>query len=148
MFTHTPGRAKSTFLITAWILAAIIALIGSGLDRNRPRSGSSNDSIPSITLDSQQPGQLVVNWQAPASPADRLPDPVGERRPERVPVLDSAANEAEQRANEYPRSADATTHHDQRPDAGRQLQGPGAGPATTTQNRTVHQSSGPWTNLA
>ena len=24
-----------------------------------------NDSIPSLTLDSNEPGQLVINWQAP-----------------------------------------------------------------------------------
>ena len=142
MFTHTPGRAKSTFLITAWILAAIIALIGSGLTGTAHAQAGSN-IIPSITLDSQQPGQLVVNWQAPASP------PTDYRIRWANADLGfpsySAANEAE-RGNEYP-AGDATTItiNDLTPGDSYKVQ---VRSRYYNANRTVHQSSGPWTNLA
>ena len=66
MLTNTPSRAKLPFLIAAMLLVAVIALIGSGL-AGTAQAQASNDSIPSLTLDSHQPGQLVITWQAPAS---------------------------------------------------------------------------------
>ena len=64
MPTNTASRAKLPILITAWVLVAIIALIGSGL-AGTAHAQAESGAIPSLTLDSNEPGQLVINWQAP-----------------------------------------------------------------------------------
>ena len=56
--------AKLPIMIAAWLLVAVIALIGSGLTGNAHAQAGS-DVIPSITLDSNQPGQLVITWETP-----------------------------------------------------------------------------------
>ena len=64
MPTNTVSPAKLPIMIAAWLLVAVIALIGSGLTGNAHAQAGS-DVIPSITLDSNQPGQLVITWATP-----------------------------------------------------------------------------------
>ena len=56
MPTNTARRAKLPIMIAAWLLVAVIALIGSGL-AGTAQAQASNDSIPSL--------RRVVTWQAP-----------------------------------------------------------------------------------
>ena len=64
MPTNTVSPAKLPIMIAAWLLVAVIALIGSGL-AGKAHAQAGSDVIPSITLDSNQPGQLVITWATP-----------------------------------------------------------------------------------
>ena len=95
-------------MIAAWLLVAVIALIGSGLAGNAHAQAGS-DVIPSITLDSNQPGQLVITWATP----EQTPTDYRIRWANTnlgFPSY-SATNEAE-RGNEYP-LVDVNTLHAQ-----------------------------------
>ena len=58
------GRARLHILIAALLLVASMTFIGSALTGSTQAQGASN-VIPSINLDSHQPGQLTITWQAP-----------------------------------------------------------------------------------
>ena len=141
MPTNTVSPAKLPIMIAAWLLVAVIALIGSGLAGNA-HAQASNDSIPSLTLDSHQPGQLVITWQAPASPPTDYR--VSWANADLNWLSWKDANEP-QRANEYP-LADVTT-----------ITLSDLTPGDTYKvhmrsryynaDRTVRESSGPWTDV-
>ena len=142
MITHTPSRAKSTFLITAWLLVAVIALVGSGL-AGTAQAQVSNDSIPSLTLDSNQTGQLVITWQPPQqSPTDY-----------RIRWTNTNLNwlswkdtNEPQRANEYPLAGVTTiTLNDLTPGDTYKVQ---MRSRYYNADRTARQKSGPWTATA
>ena len=58
------GRARLPILIAALMLVISMAFIGSGMAGSAQAQGASN-AIPSINLDSNEPGQLTITWQAP-----------------------------------------------------------------------------------
>ena len=141
MPTNTASRAKLPIMIAAWLLVAVIALIGSGLT-GTAQAQASNDSIPSLTLDSHQPGQLVITWQAPASaPTDYR---VSWANADLNWLSWKDANEP-QRANEYP-LADVTTItlSDLTPGDTYKVQ---MRSRYYNADRTVRESSGPWTDV-
>ena len=132
------GRARLPILIAALLL---LAFIGSGMVGSA-QAQAGNDSIPSITLDSHQPGQLTITWEAPEQA------PTDYRIRWANTDLDwlswTGDNEAE-RANEYPLVGVNTLT----------LQGLTPGDTYKVQirsryynaDRTVHESSGPWTDV-
>ena len=60
----SPGRARFPVLIAAWLLIAATVLIGSGLTETA-HAQAEPGTIPSFTLSSKEPGQLVINWGTP-----------------------------------------------------------------------------------
>ena len=139
MLTNTPSRAKLPFLIAAMLLVAVIALIGSGLTGNAHAQAGS-DVIPSINLDSHQPGQLVITWQAPASaPTDYR---VSWANADLNWLSWKDANEP-QRGNEYPLAGVTTlTLNNLTPGDSYKVQ---IRSRYYNADRSVHESSGPWT---
>ena len=141
MLTHTPSRAKLPFLIAAWMLVAIIALIGSGLTGTTQAQGTSG-VIPSINLDSNEAGQLIITWATPEqAPTDyRI---IWANTNLGFPSY-SAANEPE-RGNEYP-IGDVTTLtlNDLTPGDTYKVQ---MRSRYYNADRTVRESSGPWTDV-
>ena len=139
MPTNTASRAKLPIMIAAWLLVAVIALIGSGLTGNA-HAQAGNDSIPSLTLDSNEPGQLVINWQTPEqAPTDYrirwANSSIG------FPSYNSP-NEAE-RGNEYPLAGVTTlTLNNLTPGDSYKVQ---IRSRYYNADRSVHESSGPWT---
>ena len=141
MPTNTASRAKLPIMIAAWLLVAVIALIGSGLD-GTAQAQASNDSIPSLTLDSQQPGQLVITWQAPASPPTDYR--VSWANADLNWLSWKDANEP-QRANEYPLGDVTTlTLNDLTPGDTYKVQ---MRSRYYNADGTVRESSGPWTDV-
>ena len=123
------------------MLVISMAFIGSGMAGSAQAQGS-NDAIPSINLDSDEPGQLVITWEAPqAAPTDY-----------RIRWANTdlgwpswqADNEAE-RGNEHP-LGDVTTLMltDLTPDDTYKVQ---MRSRYYNADRTVHESSGPWTQV-
>ena len=141
MLTHTPSRAKLPFLIAAWMLVAIIALIGSGLTGTTQAQGTSG-VIPSINLDSNEAGQLIITWATPEqAPTDyRI---IWANTNLGFPSYKNP-NEAE-RANEYP-IGDVTTLtlNDLTPGDTYKVQ---MRSRYYNADRTVRESSGPWTDV-
>ena len=141
MPTNTASRAKLPIMIAAWLLVAVIALIGSGLTGNA-HAQAGNDSIPSLTLDSNEPGQLVINWQTPEqAPTDYrirwANSSIG------FPSYNSP-NEAE-RGNEYPLAGVTTlTLNNLTPGDSYKVQ---MRSRYYNADRTVRESSGPWTDV-
>ena len=124
------------------MLVISMAFIGSGMAGSAQAQGASN-SIPSINLDSPGPGQLTITWATPEqTPTDYR---IRWANTDLGFPSYSAANEAE-RGNEYP-TGDATTLT---------LSGLTPGDSYKVQirsryynaDRTVHESSGPWTSTA
>ena len=154
MLTNTPSRAKLPFLIAAMLLVAVIALIGSGLTGNAHAQAGS-DVIPSITLDSNQPGQLVITWATPEqAPTDYR---VRWAHTSLGFLSYKDSNEA-QRANVYPAAGVNTltindltpgdiykVHLRARYTSGGKNNGPWSGPwsATTTQRVKNHPPAAP-----
>ena len=135
------GQAGLPILIATLMLVISMAFIGSGMAGSAQAQGASN-AIPSITLASNEPGQLTITWQAP------------ERAPTDYRLMWANTNlgfpsyknpnEAE-RANEYP-LGDVTTLT---------LSNLTPGDSYKVKirsryynaDRTVRESSGPWTNV-
>ena len=142
MPTNTPSRAKLPIMIAAWLLVAVIALVGSGLAGNAHAQAGS-DVIPSITLDSNQPGQLVITWATP----EQAPTDYRIRWANTnlgFPSY-SAANEPE-RGNEYPLvDVNTLTLSNLTPGDSYKVQ---IRSRYYNADGSVHESSGPWTNLA
>ena len=141
MLTHTPSRAKLPFLIAAWMLVAIIALIGSGLTGTTQAQGTSG-VIPSINLDSNEAGQLIITWATPEqAPTDyRI---IWANTNLGFPSY-SAANEPE-RGNEYPLvDVNTLTLSDLTPGDNYKVQ---MRSRYYNADRTVRESSGPWTDV-
>ena len=142
MPTNTPSRAKLPIMIAAWLLVAVIALVGSGLAGNAHAQAGS-DVIPSITLDSNQPGQLVITWATP----EQAPTDYRIRWANTnlgFPSY-SAANEPE-RGNEYPLGdVNMLTLSNLTPGDSYKVQ---IRSRYYNADGSVHESSGPWTNLA
>ena len=139
MLTHTPSRAKLPFLIAAWMLVAIIALIGSGLTGTTQAQGTSG-VIPSINLDSNEAGQLIITWATPEqAPTDyRI---IWANTNLGFPSY-SAANEPE-RGNEYPLvDVNTLTLSDLTPGDSYKVQ---IRSRYYNADRSVRESSGPWT---
>ena len=139
MLTHTPSRAKLPFLIAAWMLVAIIALIGSGLTGTTQAQGTSG-VIPSINLDSNEAGQLIITWATPEqAPTDyRI---IWANTNLGFPSY-SAANEPE-RGNEYPLAGVTTlTLNNLTPGDSYKVQ---IRSRYYNADRSVRESSGPWT---
>ena len=108
MLTHTPSRAKLPFLIAAWMLVAIIALIGSGLTGTTQAQGTSG-VIPSINLDSNEAGQLIITWATPEqAPTDyRIrdgPTPTSDSLPTAPPTNQNGATNIRSPASPRSRS--------------------------------------------
>ena len=141
MLTHTPSRAKLPFLIAAWMLVAIIALIGSGLTGTTQAQGTSG-VIPSINLDSNEAGQLIITWATPEqAPTDyRI---IWANTNLGFPSYKNP-NEAE-RANEYPLGDVTTlTLNDLTPGDTYKVQ---IRSRYYNADRSVRDSSGPWTQV-
>ena len=139
MPTNTASRAKLPVLIAAWVLVAIIALIGSGLAGNA-HAQAQHGAIPSLTLHSTEPGQLIITWETPEqAPTDY-----------RISWANSSLgfpsynspNEAE-RGNVYPDVSENTlTLNNLTPGDSYKVQ---IRSRYYNADRSVHESSGPWT---
>ena len=135
------GQAGLPILIATLMLVISMAFIGSGMAGTARAQGAS-DAIPSINLDSDEPGQLTITWQAPqAAPTDY-----------RIRWANAdlgwpswkADNEA-QRGNEYPlASVTSLTLSGLTPGDDYKVQ---IRSRYYNADRTVHQRSGPWTNV-
>ena len=127
-------------MIAAWLLVAVIALIGSGLAGNAHAQAGSN-VIPSINLDSNQPGQLVITWVTP-NPAPTDYRIRWANTSMGFPSY-SAANEPE-RGNEYPLgNVNTLTLSNLTPGDSYKVQ---IRSRYYNADRSVHESSGPWTS--
>ena len=66
MTLHRSNKPALWLLAAALTILAVTILATSAMTAPAPaHAQAGNDSIPSLTLDSNQPGQLVINWQAP-----------------------------------------------------------------------------------
>ena len=142
MPTNTASRAQLPVLIAAWVLVAIIALIGSGLAGNA-HAQAQHGAIPSLTLHSTEPGQLIITWETPEqAPTDY-----------RIRWANSSmgflsykdSNEA-QRGNVYPAGGVTTlTLNGLTPGENYKVQ---LRARYYNADRSVHERSGPWTATA
>ena len=152
--TNTVSPAKLPIMIAAWLLVAVIALIGSGL-AGTAQAQAGSGAIPSITLESNEPGKLVITWATPD------PTPTDYRLSWAHSSLGFLSyknpNEA-QRANLYPAAGVNTltindltpgdiykVHLRARYTSGGNNNGPWSGPwsATTTQRVKNHPPAAP-----
>ena len=140
--TPSAGRARLPILIAAWLLIAAMALIGSGLPETA-HAQAKRGAIPSPTLASNVPGQLVINWATP--------DPAPTDYRIRWANTDlgfpsyTAANEPE-RGNEYPLGdVNTLTLSNLTPGDSYKVQ---IRSRYYNADRSVHESSGPWTATA
>ena len=136
------SRARMPSLIAVLLLLASMVFMGSAL-AGTAQAQDEHGAIPSMALASGEPGQLVITWEAPS------PAPTDYRIRWANTDLGwpswSGTNETE-RANEYP-LGDVTTLT---------LSGLTPGDDYKVQirsryynaDRSVHESSGPWTNTA
>ena len=125
-------------MIAAWLLIAVIALIGSGL-AGTAQAQAERGAIPSITLESNEPGKLVITWATPD------PTPTDYRLSWAHSSLGFLSyknpNEA-QRANLYPDGGVNTlTLDDLTPGQTYKVQ---LRARYYNADRSVHESSGPW----
>ena len=143
MTLHRSNKPALWLLAAALTILAVTILATSAMTAPAPaHAQASNDSIPSLTLDSHQPGQLVITWQAPASaPTDYR---VSWANADLNWLSWKDANEP-QRANEYP-LADVTTItlSDLTPGDTYKVQ---MRSRYYNADRTVRESSGPWTDV-
>ena len=139
MPTNTASRAKLPVLIAAWVLVAIIALIGSGLAGNA-HAQAQHGAIPSLTLHSTEPGQLIITWETPEqAPTDYRISWANSSMG--FPSYNSP-NEAE-RGNVYPDVSENTlTLNNLTPGDSYKVQ---IRSRYYNADRSVHESSGPWT---
>ena len=145
MPTNTANRAKLPVLIAAWVLVAIIALIGSGLAGNaHAQAETRRNTVP----DSGQQRAGTARHHL-ASPRPRHPPTTGSAGPtfqHGIPLLQRSPNEAE-RGNVYPDVSENTLTLNE-PDAGRQTTRSKSEPVTTMRTARYTERSGPWTDTA
>ena len=139
----TASRTRLPILIAAWlfIIAATITM-SSGLP-GVVQAQAERGAIPSLNLASSEPGQLVITWETP--------DPAPTDYRIRWANTDlgwpswSGTNETE-RANEYPLGGvTSLTLNNLTPGDSYKVQ---IRSRYYNANRSVHESSGPWTNTA
>ena len=136
------SRARLPILIAVLMLLASMVFMGSALT-GTAQAQDEHGAIPSMALASGEPGQLVITWEAPS------PAPTDYRIRWANTDLGwpswSGTNETE-RANEYPLGGVTSLT----------LSGLTPGDDYKVQirsryynaDRSVHESSGPWTNTA
>ena len=139
----TPSRTRLPILIAAWlfIIAATVTM-SSGLP-GTAQAQAERGAIPSLNLTSSEPGQLVISWETPAS------EPTDYRIRWANTDLGwpswSGTNETE-RANEYPLGGvTSLTLNNLTPGDSYKVQ---IRSRYYNADRSVHESSGPWTNTA
>ena len=139
---QSDSRARMPSFIAVLLLIASMVFIGSALT-GTAQAQSAQDAIPSITLDSDEPGQLTINWQAPEqAPTDYR---IRWANADLGFPSYSAANEAE-RGNEYPLGDVTTlTLTDLTPGDSYKVQ---IRSRYYNADRTIRESSGPWTATA
>ena len=136
------GWVRLSILIAALLLVAGLAFIGSGMTGTAQGQAESG-AIPSLTLDSNEPGQLVITWGTPEQA------PTDYRLSWAYSSLDFPSyrdsNEAE-KGNLYP-AGDATTLtlNDLTPGEEYKVQ---LRARYYNADRSVHERSGPWTATA
>ena len=142
MPTNTASRAKLPVLIAAWVLVAIIALTGSGL-AGTAHAQAESGAIPSLTLHSTEPGQLIITWETPEqAPTDYR---ISWAHTSMGFLSYKDSNEA-QRGNVYPDGGVTTlTLNELTPGEDYKVQ---MRSRYYNADRSVHQSSGPWTATA
>ena len=140
---RTPSRTRLPILIAAWlfIIAATVTM-SSGLP-GTAQAQAERGAIPSLNLASSEPGQLVISWETPAS------EPTDYRIRWANTDLGwpswSGTNETE-RANEYPLGGvTSLTLNNLTPGDSYKVQ---IRSRYYNADRSVHESSGPWTNTA
>ena len=140
---RTPSRTRLPILIAAWlfIIAATVTM-SSGLP-GTAQAQAERGAIPSLNLASSEPGQLVISWETPAS------EPTDYRIRWANTDLGwpswSGTNETE-RANEYPLGGvTSLTLNNLTPGDSYKVQ---MRSRYYNADRSVHESSGPWTNTA
>ena len=140
---RTPSRTRLPILIAAWlfIIAATVTM-SSGLP-GTAQAQAERGAIPSLNLTSSEPGQLVISWETPAS------EPTDYRIRWANTDLGwpswSGTNETE-RANEYPLGGvTSLTLNNLTPGDSYKVQ---IRSRYYNADRSVHESSGPWTNTA
>ena len=136
------GWVRLSILIAALLLVAGLVLSGSGL-AGTAQGQAGSGAIPSLTLDSNEPGQLVITWQAPD------PAPTDYRIIWAHTSLDylsyKDSNEAE-RGNVYPAGGVTTlTLNNLTPGDDYKVQ---IRARYYNADRSVHEWSGPWTATA
>ena len=141
---HNPSdsRARLHNWIAVLLIAASMMFIGSALTGPAHAQGGHGE-IPSITLDSNEPGQLVITWETPdPAPTDyRL---MWANTNLGFPSYKNP-NEAE-RANEYPLGdVTALTLSNLTPGDSYKVK---IRSRYYNADRTVRESSGPWTSTA
>ena len=136
------GWVRLSILIAALLLVAAMVLSGSGL-AGTAQGQAGSGAIPSVALVSNEPGQLVITWQAPD------PAPTDYRIIWTHTSLDylsyKDSNEAE-RGNVYPVGGVTTlTLNDLTPGENYKVQ---IRARYYNADRSVHERSGPWTAVA
>ena len=140
---RTPSRTRLPILIAAWlfIIAATVTM-SSGLP-GVVQAQAERGAIPSLNLASNAPGQLIITWETP--------DPAPTDYRLRWANTDlgwpswSGTNETE-RANEYPLGGvTSLTLNNLTPGDSYKVQ---IRSRYYNADRSVHESSGPWTNTA
>ena len=139
----TASRTRLPILIAAWlfIIAATITM-SSGLP-GTAQAQAERGAIPSLNLASSEPGQMVITWETPD------PAPMDYRIRWANTDLGwpswSGTNETE-RANEYPiGGVTSLTLNNLTPGDSYKVQ---MRSRYYNADRSVHESSGPWTNTA
>ena len=141
---HNPSdsRARLHNWIAVLLIAASMMFIGSALTGPAHAQGGHGE-IPSITLDSNQPGQLVITWETP-DPAPTDYRIMWANTNLGFPSYKNP-NEAE-RANEYPLGdVTALTLSNLTPGDSYKVK---IRSRYYNADRTVRESSGPWTSTA
>ena len=136
------GWVGLSVLIAALLLVAGTVLTGSGLAGTAEGQGE-RGAIPSLTLDSNEPGQLVITWETP----DPVPTDYRIRWANASMGFPSynAPNEPE-RGNSHPAGdANTLTLDNLTPGENYKVQ---IRARYYNADRTVHERSGPWTPTA
>ena len=144
MTLHRSNKPALWLLAAALTILAVTILATSAMTAPAPaHAQAGNDSIPSLTLHSTEPGQLIITWETP--------DPAPTDYRLRWANTDlgwpswSGTNETE-RANEYPLGGvTSLTLNNLTPGDSYKVQ---MRSRYYNSDRSVHESSGPWTNTA
>ena len=136
------GWVRLSILIAALLLVAGLVLSVSGL-AGTAQGQAESGAIPSLTLDSNEPGQLVITWQAPDPAPTDYRIIWAHTSLEFLSYKDS--NEAE-RGNVYPAGGVTTlTLNNLTPGDDYKVQ---LRARYYNADRSVHERSGPWTATA